>query len=51
VSSVAPSFSILKRGCKIFLSNLTIQKHGLSQNDNKQPQHKLQNIHQELDFL
>jgi hypothetical protein len=51
MSSVAPSFSILKRGCKIFLSNLTTQKYDLSQNNNKQPQHELQNIYQEVEFL
>jgi hypothetical protein len=51
MSSVAPSFSILKRGCKIFSSNLTTRKYDLSQNNNKQPQHELQNIFQEVDFL
>jgi len=49
--SVATSFSILKRCCKIFLGNLTTRKHNLSQNNNKQPQHELQNIFQEVDFL
>jgi hypothetical protein len=49
--SVAPSFSILKRGCKIFLNNLTTRKYDLSQNNNKQPQHELQNIYQEVDIL
>lgn len=51
MSSVAPSFSILKRGCKIFLNNFTTRKYDLSQNNNKQPQHELQNIYQKGDFL